>query len=1284
MYDKNASTKLYNTLMGNPSMNNAIGRTSGLIASSPSNDNFFIKRGRSIENTFGTTGAAIASGLYDRAENAATENLLKDNTARMNDIAKKYGYNSYHDVWDARDRAEAAGDQTTLNLIDNTINPELQAQADANDRLANEKAAAYEDYRKNNYVSKKINQDRGKFLGSAINTLSTAVDLTGLGASPVANAIQGGVEGIADELEQSGLENFDLQRAGQNALIGATTGAVTGALNKGLSNSLAKRGGNLFKGGNAITKGLNDLGSRTALGRVGSTIATGAGRGALSGAVGGATGAGLSAAMNNQDVLGSALQGAVQGAKGGAMTGAAMAGANMAISNTPGVGKFYNELQSARNRWDQSGENFDERLTNTLTSGDSAVGDWLMGKRQSKLLGVAGDLGNRIQDVSNNNYKALNDKDLELRELTSHWSNGNYKNKDDFYRLHGDINDFDSMLFTNKSTGETLRGSQLRAKGIFDNLYADSDFRNFGMGRNNSLGGANSLNEFNLYVESDSADNLSNVLNDFTDWQAVSDWNDNRVSIQQTPTTAAGWLKKAGERIVEDANNRGVGLSIKDVGGDDNNNVNRLNSLNPTGTVNTEYDPSFRATALLGDDITTYDRTANISPDQEITIYRGVPADVEGSINAGDYVTTNRQLAQDYAGSGRVIEQRVPASSLLDSVSEPLGEEYIYRPQMQTSPETELYRTVTSETEQSRTPNADLMYGESELSNRTKRDMITGGMERLGNTLEGAQTNVTRAAAKDIGIESPGKVVENVRKKTGLTNLETQADFAKEITGGENSLLDNIQRIALTATEDGSTYSVDTSPVVKEVGAIVDKYADSNTFGSPTAKEKFVRNLKKDIANGGSDILSISNRMKASAADLRGKGVGQVPAADAAKAKIYTEVAGVLDDLSYKAIPQDNVDAMFDTAISEMRGRATQAVNNGNRKIAKAWNQSADSLAAQPRTIKNFRSWKKDFVDVSKVNKLTLQAENGAAAQMGRSFGGGVKRLVGTLAQRPVNTLLAKTGGAINSIADRISGDNVPGTTTTVTPTETMNTNTYSPSTRLYDAIGRTEGLTNAEQARTANYLADAAQEAEVVPKAPTAGVNTLEGLISPTTSGNATSVYNSVYGNGNTQTASTSYFQPTGDYWTDILAKAMSSAIDADDVTAFASLYGMYQDALSNIQKESTGTQKLSATQQRANAAMNSLERLSGMTPDLAYNLSNIPLVGGIATFGGNDYESEAKSLAQQIGYMVSGSNIKESEAEAIGKSYVPQPWDNEQVRQNKLRRAYEIISQYQNAYVE
>jgi len=104
-----------------------------------------------------------------------------------------------------------------------------------------------------------------------------------------------------------------------------------------------------------------------------------------------------------------------------------------------------------------------------------------------------------------------------------------------------------------------------------------------------------------------------------------------------------------------------------------------LDTLNPTGSALVDYDPSFRAAAEISPRLTTYDLTANLNPDDFVTVYRGVPSGVK-SINAGDFVTTNKQLAEDYAGEGSVISKKVRASELLDDVDEPMGEEYIYRP----------------------------------------------------------------------------------------------------------------------------------------------------------------------------------------------------------------------------------------------------------------------------------------------------------------------------------------------------------------------------------------------------------------------------------------------------------------------------------------------------------------------------------------------------------------------------------------------------------------------------
>jgi hypothetical protein len=56
-----------------------------------------------------------------------------------------------------------------------------------------------------------------------------------------------------------------------------------------------------------------------------------------------------------------------------------------------------------------------------------------------------------------------------------------------------------------------------------------------------------------------------------------------------------------------------------------------------------------------------------------------VPSDVS-EISPGDFITTNEKIAKDYAGTGKVISQKVPARTVLDDLTEPLGEEYIYRP----------------------------------------------------------------------------------------------------------------------------------------------------------------------------------------------------------------------------------------------------------------------------------------------------------------------------------------------------------------------------------------------------------------------------------------------------------------------------------------------------------------------------------------------------------------------------------------------------------------------------
>lgn len=108
--------------------------------------------------------------------------------------------------------------------------------------------------------------------------------------------------------------------------------------------------------------------------------------------------------------------------------------------------------------------------------------------------------------------------------------------------------------------------------------------------------------------------------------------------------------------------------------------VVKLETLNPTGGVFKDYSAEQIDALPLGENITTYDKTANIKAGDKITIYRGVPDGIDvNEIRSGDFITTNKQLAQDYAGTGIVLSMTVRADEILDDITEPLGEEYILR-----------------------------------------------------------------------------------------------------------------------------------------------------------------------------------------------------------------------------------------------------------------------------------------------------------------------------------------------------------------------------------------------------------------------------------------------------------------------------------------------------------------------------------------------------------------------------------------------------------------------------
>lgn len=157
---------------------------------------------------------------------------------------------------------------------------------------------------------------------------------------------------------------------------------------------------------------------------------------------------------------------------------------------------------------------------------------------------------------------------------------------------------------------------------------------------------------------------------------------------------------------------------------------------------------------------------------------------------------------------------------------------------------------------------------------------------------------------------------------------------------------------------------------------------------------------------------------------------------------------------------------------------------------------------------------------------------------------------------------------------------------------------------------------------------------------------------------------------------------QSQGQQQLDRISNAMQLALNAGDITSYAKLADLYQEAykMYGAQEATTTNEvaKLSDNQTKALNALGQLDTLEQMTPDAGTALANSPLGFLVDATGGNDYANQAQSLALTLGYLQSGANVSAKEAENIGKSYIPTAFDSEAVRRNKLQRARELLNTY------
>jgi len=225
--------------------------------------------------------------------------------------------------------------------------------------------------------------------------------------------------------------------------------------------------------------------------------------------------------------------------------------------------------------------------------------------------------------------------------------------------------------------------------------------------------------------------------------------------------------------------------------------VRKIDSLNPTGSLHVNYTPQERMTLKLGENMTTLDKTSGKSPNEIITIYRGAPK-IQKEIVPGDFITTNYKLAKSYTGEENVLSKEVKMSDILDDKTEPLGEEYIYRPITQ----------VTKEVKPETKPINPIVK-------KAINDRIMSGPNEIGSVKPVDMThNIDRIIQKWYGDTLKADYLASERMKT-IKKLKVK-----------NAITPDREKLLAWAIQQPKKYGNQLSIGEKEIGNFVKKHFD--------------------------------------------------------------------------------------------------------------------------------------------------------------------------------------------------------------------------------------------------------------------------------------------------------------------------------------------------------------------------------------------------------------------------------------------------------------------------
>lgn len=1183
------------------------------------------ERGSDILNTANNIGKTVVGAVGDTAQRIGLKSAQKDDSKRRNEIAKKYGFNSYSEAANSGNAS-----QEFWNEIKDT-NKQTKQKLESN--KAN--LGTYGDVTK-------VNTNEAK--GQALNTIDSVLGLLPGGIGVAANIAGGGLSGIGDEYKRAGREgnDFNWENARNNAIVGAASGLAGSAGGAGMGRFASKAGTN-------------------ALGKLaGTQLAKGIAGGAAAGAVGGGLGTYL-----NGGSLEDALLAAKEGAKAGGIGGGVMAGA-MGLG-----GKALDKFRGRAGNAPVTDIEPVEATTVQKNRIDQPTAQRIEAEAPSTRRGIAiTDLDAGEQEVNVRNGRPTENRgkyidsfvkraDANLPEAQRPTLEQRFTRQFDSpleqIIANGDMGDGIDILDVLKNSG--VKQPELAAMKSGARSYANdtNPFAAYGM---TSRGDLPLLDRQEYYN-----DNMGKI----------GRAGNGGLTTEDVPSYMRDRLKNdAGKGRYSSADNESI---MREVFGDNmsKEDMYRLyEDLADTTQASPYTSENFGYALSLDPELSARVQRAMLeqaAPTRKISIESALtqaqPVDITD-------MTTNYRKSTIPARQYEQTVNNIPEA------------------------ETTANRAVASAPEQriaTQEPERQVAVSPSDQA-RLERE-ITVKEQKQGKALLEQYGPLDRPTRRAVG--DPAKVLANLQDKMGLTTPAEVQYAANHITGGDGILAKATNRLASLTT-------VDTRLEPTFIESLIEKN------GLTEADAKAVRNqingtFKKLGQNrkytNGADVLDQVKQLQGIVRDYKGESGTYHNMTDAQKFKVNV----------IEAVAQELEDRLWDSADANMSQVITPELLTSMKQMypdnAK-WQNFVDNTVANAKTGKELRAIQKPLVQAGKIVRGSNMSSGsvGEAIANGAVQAGGVKGAAKNVAkvvadkfinspkqqQRRANKYQQQKQAAeaqlygeapvtantsrLGTIANK-AGNIAQGAKNLASgAAERINNATANLNNETLSNIGLNGGLTLgtylANQAnRQIGYgQARDAQERMANAQALSQAQNDYD---------NALASYQNEEQQVNNAIAQAQAMQsPLGR-----IEQAMTLALNAGDINAYSQLADLYQQA-AKIEELKNPTAKnegkaLSANQAKALTAQQQLEMLSTMTPNAGTVAANIPGLNKIVNLtGGNEYDNQADALATTLGYLLSGANIKESEAKRIGKAYVPTAFDSEAVRQQKLDRAAQLIQSY------